>query len=622
MTAQDADILGPGAPQDAVRPPAGRRAAPAAQQGRADIHGQVLENLLDGVLVIERSGAITVFNAAAERILGIPASEARGKTFGELFVMREGLEEFSELLLDTVGSWAPGGRQIVSLNIGNEARTLSVATSYVRTTMDERAEPVALIAAFSDITELRELRETELRMAKEVEAQHAELQTAYRRIEERNETLATTLKKVQTARILATILSIGVFLGIGAYLWQPLDLIDGGFSSAASLAPAGGAGEAGRPPTITLQPRAVRQSISLRGTLAPWRTVAVTGPFESRLAALHVEYGQEVAEGDLLFELDIAGTVREHREAQLRYTEAQKAFDILKNWETGSEMADSRRSFTRARLSLESQETALKRAAFLLEQGLIAQSDHEAAKRQHEGSLLDFEAAREDLEAARARGGPEALEKAELELSAVREEMQELAGQLGKARVHAPLAGVILAPSRPGGRPLAEGRLVGAGEALMTIGDFSRMAAIAKVDEIDVVRIATGQVVSVTGNAFPGLRLQGAVTHVSSQPDPRQRGAPRFEVKVTLDPLDAAQQERLRVGMSSMLQIVVYRNDAALVVPIDAVERRGGTHHVRVFDPDTGAVEMREVKVGPTDLDSVEIAAGLRAGDEIVVPGY
>ena len=172
-------------------------------EGRTDIHGRVLDHLLDGVMVVERGGAITVFNPAAARILGVSAGEAAGSTFTELFIAREGFEELSEFILDAVaGAGAGAGRrQVVALHAGDAARTLSVATSYIRAGGDGAGETMALIAVFSDITELRELRETELRMAKAVEAQHAELQTAYRQIEERNETLAATLKKVQVARV-------------------------------------------------------------------------------------------------------------------------------------------------------------------------------------------------------------------------------------------------------------------------------------------------------------------------------------------------------------------------------------------------------------------------------------
>ncbi|MYE60118.1 MAG: efflux RND transporter periplasmic adaptor subunit, partial [Alphaproteobacteria bacterium] len=214
-------------------------------------------------------------------------------------------------------------------------------------------------------------------------------------------------------------------------------------------------------------------------------------------------------------------------------------------------------------------------------------------------------------------GGREAVDKAALALSTAEEELQELAESLDRSQIHAPLSGVVLAGSR--GVGLSEGRRVGKGEVLATIGNFSRMAARAKVDEVDVVRIAVGQPASVTGNAFGGLRLRGVVTHVASQPDPQARGASRFDVVVTLDPLDGEQKKRIRAGMSSRLQIVVYSKEAALMGPLEAVKDRGRSYWVSVVDPSTREVSERQVAIGPTTQDSVEIAAGLQAGDEIVV---
>ena len=588
--------------------------------GHPGIHGSVLENLLDGVMVVERGGTVTVFNRAAGRILGLSPGEVVGNSFAAHFIAREGFEELSELILDAVAGESEARRQVVSLNAGSETRSLSVATSYLRSNVDGKPVPVALIAVFSDITELKELRETELRMAKAVEAQHTELQSAYRQIEERNATLAATLKKVQVARIMATVLVIGVFLGAGAYVWQPLDLFGG--SSDSSMVAEAEAGVSDGFRMVTVEPRPIRETISLSGKLAPWRTVAVTIPIQSTIAAVHFQYGQEVKEGDLLVELDTTEAVRKHREVQVKYIEKLEAYENVANWESGPEMAEARRSFTRARMALENQERRLKRTTFLLEQGLIAASEHEDAERQYQSQLLDFEAARDDFEAAGAGGSREALDKAALELSTAEEELAELAENLGKSRVHAPLAGVVLAAARSGGTPPQAGTPLREGEALLSIGDFGRMAATAMVDEIDVVRIAVGQAVSVTGNAFRDLRLNGNVTHVSSQPDQRSRGASQFAVEVTLDPLEEEQRERLRAGMSSRMRIVVYQNDAALIVPLDAVERRGRMHRVRVVDPATREVKEREVKIGPTTMDSVEIVAGLAPGDEIVVPKY
>ena len=588
------------------------------EEGRAGIHGRLLDHLLDGAMVVERGGTITVLNPAAARILGVSLEEVAEKTFAELFIAREGFEEFSDVVLDAVAGEGEGGRKVVALGIGDAARTLSVAISYIRSNGPGAGETAALIAVFSDITELRELRETELRMAKAVAAQHAELQTAYRRIEERNDALAAMLKKVQVARVLATVVVIGVFLGVGAHVWQPLDLFASAFGP--SVAPRADAGVANGLRTIVVELQPLRETIALVGKVAPWRTVAVTSPIESRVLAVHFQYGQKVEQGDLLVELDTSEMVREHRRAQVAYIDALEAFETVRDWKNRPEMIGARRAFARARIALEGQETRLKRTTFLLEQGLIPASQHEEAERQYRRQLLDFETARHDLEAARARGGEEAVDKAELELSSAKEQMQELEKSAGQGRVRASVSGVVLASSRPGATVLAPGRSVDQGEALLRIGDFTRMAAIAMVDEVDVVQLAVGQGVWVTGNAFRDLQIPGTVTHVSSQPLPTAGRATRFEVKVMLDPLEADQRAQLRTGMSCMLEIVIYNKDETLMVPIDAVERSGRSHRLRVVDRETRMVQHREVEIGPTTLDSVEITSGLKPGDEIVVP--
>ena len=283
-------------------------------------------------------------------------------------------------------------------------------------------------------------------------------------------------------------------------------------------------------------------------------------------------------------------------------------------------MSAARRSFTKAELDLESSRTRIDKTRFLFEQGLVSASDLEDAEREHRGQLLDFEAAaKDDFAAVRESGGEEAMEEARLALEDAREALQALEKSIGNASVVAPIAGVVL-PGKPSGRAPVEGQSVRSGETLVTIGDFSRLAAAVKADETDVARLRTGQEVTVTGNAFRGLALRGEVSHVSSQADPRSRGAPKFDVAVTLDPVGPEAAQRLRAGMSARIRIVTYRNPEALLVPIDAVRSRGGAHRVRVVDPDTGEAEEREVEIGPTTRDSVEIRAGLRAGETVVVP--
>ena len=585
-----------------------------------DIHREVLDNLEDGVLVVGLGGRIETLNPSAERILGLEAGEIAGRTFAELFILREGFDDFTQLVIDATTERSGTQRRVVQVEGEGGARALSVATSYLRRpAADGSSQTVAVIAVFSDITELSGLRETELRMAKAAEEQHRRLQDAYRDIEDRNAALAAVLRKVRVVQGLGMVLAIGLFLGAGLWTWQPLDLFE-------SSGPAAEAVAAPAMARMTVDPGPVSSSISLKGTLSPWRTVNVLSPVDGVVSAVHFRIGQEVSEGESLLTMDLSRALAEARRKRLVYSKALKRVQELESWERSAEMTAARRSFTKAELDLEASRTNINKSRFLSEQGLISASEREDTERQHRGQLLDFEAARDEFASVRAQGGEEALEEARLEfeaaqqaLEAAQQELQVFGDVVGNASMRAPIAGVVLAPARAG-RELTEGRPVRTGDVLLTIGDFSRLSAVVKADESDVARLRAGQKVTVTGNAFRGLTLEGEVSHVSSQADPKSRGIPSFAVAVTLDPVGPEEAERLRAGMSAKIRIVTYSNPKALLVPIDAVLSRRGVHRLRVVDADSGEVEEREVEIGPTTRDSVEILAGLKPGETILLP--
>ena len=582
-----------------------------------EVYRALLENLSDGVMVIGFDGSVRIANAAVCRMFGLDPANVVGRLFGDIFVAFEGFDEFTQIVLDAVAARSSIARRVTSVRIGDDLRSLSVTTSYL-TGPGGREQRVAVIAVVSDITEIGELRETELRQAQVIKTQFGELRTAYRDIEARNEALSQTMKRLQAARGLAIVFVAALFLAIGAWYAQPLDL----FSATAALDP-GSADEAGGPEiprTMTLEPGEFRSTIALRGRLAPGRVVEVVGPFESHVSAVHAEPGQRVARGDPLVVLDTGQLAVDRRRAEVEHIKALDRLGELEDWENGAELAQARRALRRARIALEDADRKLERAAFLLDQGLIPAQEREEAERSRENRKLDLETAVREMEAVRAKGGEEAWRVARLEVENAQGRLRELDNKLDSAEIGAPIAGIVVAADGVGDRPLARGRPVAQGELLLSIADFERLSVIASVDEADVRKIEVGRRGWITGPGFPGLRIEGTVAHVSSQASSgsRRRSAPQFEIVVALDALDAAARGRLRVGMSAHVTIVVHHRPAALLVPIEAVEQHGNEAWVSVLDG--AAVERRAVAVGLTTLDSVEVIDGLSAGDKIVLP--
>ncbi|HYX88076.1 MAG TPA: GAF domain-containing protein [Gaiellaceae bacterium] len=98
----------------------------------------ILSNIADGIVAVDREGKVVLWNAAAERITGVPAEEALGRTPRE--VLQRELES---------GGDTPTGERLVSIRRGGEEIWLSVTEAVMR---DPAGAVAGRIFAFRDIS--------------------------------------------------------------------------------------------------------------------------------------------------------------------------------------------------------------------------------------------------------------------------------------------------------------------------------------------------------------------------------------------------------------------------------------------------------------------------------------
>ena len=584
------------------------------------IYKSILDNMNSGVMTLDSDGHVMTFNPAASRILGLSRDEVVGRPFAAVFMTLGGMDDFNQAILDAVYDVAINRQQVVEIRLNDTApRSLALMASYLHVVQNGETRRIGVVALFNDITEVKELREAEVRLAESVKVQHAKLQDAYHKIEENNLALASAMKR---GRIAAGAI-ISLFLALGLYAWDTnLSTADTRPSASVPDAPT-----TTDLRTVVVAPQRLSSTISLVGQLAPHRKVSVTSPISGTVAATYFQYGEEVAKGQRLIDLDTTKVEQDYREAQAAHIKALKRFNEVEDWDNNIEVSRARRSITRAKMALEAQKDKLEETSFLLEQGLIPTSEHEAAARQYHNQQLDYEAAQVDLAAVLVRGGADEKRVARLELENARTRMQILKDTLEQARVTAPISGVVLQPSQEDkGRPgqdedgLTVGRTVTQGERLLTIGDLDSLSVVGQVDEVDIVEIRPSQTVGVSGDAFHDLALHGTVVYVSSQATQNQgrQALPSFEIVVALENLSEAQRQRLRLGMSANLEVVMYDKPDALLVPISAVQTRSDGTWLRVRKKGSNEVRQVPVEVGLTTMEAVEILRGIEAGDEVV----
>ena len=594
-----------------------------SRSGGQPVVDRILDSMADGVLVIDRGGRIVTWNTAAGRILGQADRRVEGASLAETFLLVEGLDAFSQAVLDAVDSEEEMGRRMVEVEIEGEGRSLALTTTYLRSGAPARHEG-AIVAVFSDLTEVTALRATELKLARQVEAQLAELRDAYRTLAERNDALDATLRKAKMAQAVAAVAVLAVFGGLGAWAWRSDS--DPGLE----LRPAGVAAdaEAGERRIWTVHARPLRLTTAVIGRIAPGTVSNVLSPVGGTVRAVHVHDGEEVEAGRILLALDASTELRRLRAAKAKVIEAAQRLEDLEAWETGRAMTTARGRTRRAAGALERQRRRVEQTAFLMAEGVIASGEHEAAVEQMDWVREDYETALSEIDVIRAQGGAHAKETAMLEYRNLVEEEADLKAAIEAATVRAPVAGMVIAMSPASGREgrdagagadLMAGARVADGDLLLRIADVGTLSVTGEVSEIEVTALRVGQAVRVTGSAFP-VALDGRLSHVAAHGEPGAGGT-RFAIRADIGMIEAGARATLRIGMSAEMTIVVRDAPSAIVVPITALKRMESSYFVDVASPGQGTVRRVAVETGTTTADGVEIVRGVDVGDRLVLPG-
>ncbi|MCP4678222.1 MAG: efflux RND transporter periplasmic adaptor subunit [Deltaproteobacteria bacterium] len=176
----------------------------------------------------------------------------------------------------------------------------------------------------------------------------------------------------------------------------------------------------------------------------------------------------------------------------------------------------------------------------------------------------------------------------------------------GRYILSAPIAGTVVR------RPAVVGLLATDSESLATIADTSVMWALCDVPEIHVFRVALGQKVVVTAGNSADAPIEGQITWIAAEVDPRTR-------TVTARAEVPNPQGRLRSNQFARARIETGAPRTAVSVPRSAVQRVGEREVIFVRTAQ-GAYEPRVIQ-RHGDSERVQIEGRVQAGDAVVTTG-
>jgi membrane fusion protein (multidrug efflux system) len=198
------------------------------------------------------------------------------------------------------------------------------------------------------------------------------------------------------------------------------------------------------------------------------------------------------------------------------------------------------------------------------------------------------------------------LDEALAEHDAAEGGLEDAATVVHKTEIRAPFAGVL------GLRLVSLGAYLEPGTPVVRLTQTRPLHLVFSLPQRHAARVRAGQ--AVRGVAASCLPFDAAVSVLDPYVDPATRA-------VRVQAVVPNEDERLLPGMSADVRLEVGTIPDALLVPVEAVIRRGTRRIVFAVDGD-GTVEEREIALGEIFPDRVQVTRGVAAGDVVVAAGH
>jgi RND family efflux transporter MFP subunit len=333
----------------------------------------------------------------------------------------------------------------------------------------------------------------------------------------------------------------------------------------------------------------ISDMITLSGEFRPFQEVDVHAKVAGYIRRIYVDIGDHVKTGQTLAILEVP-----ELDAQLQGAEAaiRRSQDAIRRAQGDLKRAESLHQATHLDY------TRLKQASDA-RPGLIAEQE------------LDNAQAKDREGEAQISADEAAFSEARNQLDVASAEQKQLSAMSGYARIVAPFDGVITK------RYVDTGALVQAGTSSNT-----QAVPVVSVAQTDLFRLT----LAVPESAVPMIRLGTTVTvHVQALNRDFEGKVARFanavnqETRTMHTEVDVHNSGLTIVeGMYAEVKLTLAKSDHALAVPIQAVSREGSHTTVLVVNSND-QIEEREVHLGIEGANQVEVVAGLKPNDRVVM---
>lgn len=345
----------------------------------------------------------------------------------------------------------------------------------------------------------------------------------------------------------------------------------------------------------TVKAEKIEHKLYFTGTINPIRETIITNPMDGVVKSFNYYYGQKVDRNNIVFSISSETLQNQFNTVLTEYLKAKDNFQNAKTKFLGTQALWKEGLV--ARNNYISDESSLKhlRIAFL-------DARHKLLKIIEKIENVKFE----DIE--------------NLSFSDFEKIRLTLLSDHNLLNLKASTNGVLLYPPLQDDKiaKVTVGSAVKAGQALALIGDMSGIKVEIDIPEVEISKVKTGQSAIVKTTAFMQDALYGRIVAINSQASNNAGSSlPTFSAIVEVDNLSDEQKQKLKVGMSAQIELIIDTQDKILI-PREAISNENGQSIVKVQNK-SGDLQVRVVQTHSVENNKIVISKGLNAGEQIVL---
>lgn len=317
--------------------------------------------------------------------------------------------------------------------------------------------------------------------------------------------------------------------------------------------------------TILPENKCIEEKLQLSGFIYPSTEIDIKPQLSGVIDAIFKSTGDMVNEGDPIASISLVSTSEE--------------IDKLTS------------NVNVAKISLNAAETKFKRQKMLLEKKAIPNTEFEADEKEYLTAKENYQSAVNQLH------------------------LRKKGGKSGNNIVCSSANGIVINIPLKSGASVIERSSYNEGTTIATVASSNLYVFSADVAEKNIGSICIGTQIEISIPAYKNLDIAATVTKISSKGN-MVNGAVKFPVEAQFSiPSDSL---RLLSGCSAIGEVLISKVENAMSLPEKCINFKGDTVFVYVLDSLGNNVMQKDIQIGISDGNSVQVTSGLTRNDPVI----